>query len=327
MSLSKATLYFLSILVIAGCRNNESGPGTVSEQGTSEVGLKGQITVSGAYALYPLITEMASDFMEQNPGVKVEVTRAGTSEGIADLLSGKVSLAMISRQLSDEELDKGIWSIPVAKDGVAPIVNLKNPFIEKLMSQGLSPEKFMRLFTAGSPMFWGDVVEGGGKEKISVFIRSDESGAAEVWSAFFYKKASDLRGKVVTGDDEMIRSIQSDPFSIGFCNLSYAFDRVTGEKIRDIQIIPADLDFDNKIERKEIPPFSNLKEAHRSLWLGIYPHNLCRELTIGSMGKPSDPVITAFLVFILGEGQKNVEEVGYCPLNNVYLNFALENLR
>jgi phosphate transport system substrate-binding protein len=327
MYLSKATFYILSVIIFAGCHNTDSGSGTVSQEDSDKAILKGQITISGAYALYPLINEMAADFMELNPGVKIEVSGVGTGEGIADLLAGKVNLAMISRPLSDEELDKGIWSIPVAKDGVAPIVNAKNPQIDKLLSQGLSPEEFMRLFTSETSMTWKDVLEGGSNEKVDVFIRSDQSGAAEIWSAFFYKKTTDLRGKMVGGDEEMIRSIQDNPLSIGFCNLSYAFERVTGEKIPEIQIVPADLDFDNKIERKEVLPFSNLKEAHRSLWLGIYPHNLCRELTIGAMGKPTDPVITGFLRFVLGDGQNNVEENGYCPLNNVYLNFALGNLK
>lgn len=327
MYLSKATFYILSAIIIAGCHNTDSGSGSVSQADSDQGLLKGQITISGAYALYPLIKEMASDFMELNPGVKIEVSGMGTGEGIADLLAGKVNLAMISRPLSDEELDKGIWSIPVAKDGVAPVVNIKNPQIDKLLSQGMSPEEFMRLFTSETSVTWKDVLEGGSNEKVDVFIRSDQSGAAEIWSAFFYKKTTDLRGKMVTGDEEMIRSIQNNPLSIGFCNLSYAFERVTGERIPDIQIVPADLDFDNKIERKEAPPFSNLKEAHRSLWLGIYPHNLCRELTIGAMGKPADPVITGFLRYILGDGQTNVEEYGYCPLNNVYLNFALDNLK
>ncbi len=79
----------------------------------------------------------------------------------------------------------------------------------------------------------------------------------------------------------------------------------TGERAKDIQIIPTDLDFDNKIDRVEVP-FVNLKEAHRSLWLGFFPDQLCRELTLGSMGKPTDPAVLEFLYYVLGEGQLSV---------------------
>jgi phosphate transport system substrate-binding protein len=164
------------------------------------------------------------------------------------------------------------------------------------------------------------------RDKITVYTRADESGAAELWAGFIYKKSADLRGIGVTGDDEMIKSIQDNPLAIGFCNFSYAFDTSTGERIKDVQIIPCDLDFDDKIDRVELP-FINLEEAHRSMWLGFYPEQLCRELTLGSLGKPTDPVIIEFLKYVLGKGQSDVKKVGFCPLNNVYINYALDFLK
>ena len=258
--------------------------------------------------------------------LKLKYTKIGTGEGITNLLTGKSQLAMISRPLTDEETGAGIWVIPVAKDGVAPIVNQKNPNIEKLINLGLSPDEFMHVFSSGKQMSWGEILGNDSKDKITVFTRADESGAAEIWAGFIYKKSSDLRGIGVTGDEEMIKSIQENPLAIGFCNFSYAFDASTGERIKDIQIIPSDLDFDNKIDRVEVP-FVNLEEAHRSLWLGFYPDQLCRELTLGSLGKPTDPAIIEFLYYVLGEGQSSVKKVGFCPLNNVYINYALDFLK
>jgi ABC-type phosphate transport system substrate-binding protein len=128
---------------------------------------------------------------------------------------------MISRPLTDEEINAGIWVIPVAKDGVAPIVNQKNPYIENIINQGVSPEEFMRVFTSEKQLTWGDLLGVEKRDKIKVFIRADESGAAEVWADFLYKNSSDLRGTGVVGDDEMIKSVQADPLAIGFCNFSY----------------------------------------------------------------------------------------------------------
>ncbi len=235
-------------------------------------------------------------------------------------------LAMISRPLTDEEINAGIWVIPVAKDGVAPIVNQKNPYLETLLNQGLSPQEFLQIFTSGKQLTWGFVLGSSAREKITVYTRADESGAADIWADFLYKKSSDLKGIGVTGDDEMIKSIQANPLAIGFCNFSYAFDITTGERIKDIQIIPSDLDFDNKIDKVEIP-FRNLEEAHRSLWLGFYPDQLCRELTLGALGKPADPVVVGFLYYVLGEGQNSVKKSGFCPLNSVYVNYSLDLLK
>jgi len=268
---------------------------------------------------------MAEDFMLLHPGVKIDVTGTGTGTGIAGLIERKYQLSMISRPLAEEELNAGLWVIPVAKEGVAPIVNQKNPVIDILMDQGLSPDEFLKIFTSGSLLTWGQVLSMDQREKIHPFTRSDESGAAEIWAGFIFRTRHDLQGKLVSSDQEMIKAVRNDPLAIGYCNLSYAFD-TAGQRISDIQIIPVDLDFDNKIERKE-EPFATLEAAHRSLWLGYYPRSLCRELTIGSMGKPADPVILEFLKYVLGEGQKLVKEAGFCELNNVYIRQSLESLK
>jgi len=288
--------------------------------------LKGSFSISGAYALYPLVNHLAEQFMAVHPDVKIEVTRVSSGEGLADLLSGNCHLAMISRALTDEETTAGIWVIPLAKDGVAPVVNQRNPNIQKILDQGISPDEFMQVFTSGKQMTWGEILASDSKDKISVLTREEGAGASDVWASFLYKKASDLKGRIVEGDEEMIRRIQEDPLALGFCNFSYAFDVASGERKEDIQIVPCDLDFDDKIDRVEVP-FRTLEEGHRSLWLGFYPDLLCRELTIGSMGKPSDPVIVEFLRYALGDGQAEVKKSGYCPLNNVYLQYARNSLK
>jgi phosphate transport system substrate-binding protein len=326
MMYSKVLIPFLILILLNGCNSQKTSkePEKIREEIKSD--LKGSFSISGAYALYPLIARLADEFMAIHPGVKIEVSKIGTGEGITSLLSGKCQLAMISRPLTDEETGEGIWVIPVAKDGVAPIVNQKNPNIEKILTMGLSTDEFMHIFVSGKQMTWGEVLGTDSRDKITVYTRADESGAAELWAGFIYKKSADLRGIGVTGDDEMIKSIQDNPLAIGFCNFSYAFDTSTGERIKDVQIIPCDLDFDDKIDRVELP-FINLEEAHRSMWLGFYPEQLCRELTLGSLGKPTDPVIIEFLKYVLGKGQSDVKKVGFCPLNNVYINYALDFLK
>jgi phosphate transport system substrate-binding protein len=326
MMYSKVLIPFLILILLNGCNSQKTSkePKKIREEIKSD--LKGSFSISGAYALYPLIARLADEFMAIHPGVKIEVSKIGTGEGITSLLSGKCQLAMISRPLTDEETGEGIWVIPVAKDGVAPIVNQKNPNIEKILTMGLSTDEFMHIFVSGKQMTWGEVLGTDSRDKITVYTRADESGAAELWAGFIYKKSADLRGIGVTGDDEMIKSIQDNPLAIGFCNFSYAFDTSTGERIKDVQIIPCDLDFDDKIDRVELP-FINLEEAHRSMWLGFYPEQLCRELTLGSLGKPTDPVIIEFLKYVLGKGQSDVKKVGFCPLNNVYINYALDFLK
>jgi phosphate transport system substrate-binding protein len=326
MRIIQSTILLSCLIILFGCKPGNREKNQNSLQTETKSSISGNFSISGAYALYPLVRKWADDFMKINPGVKIEVTKTGTGQGIDDLLTKMNQLAMISRPLTDEEITAGIWSVPVAKDGVAPIINQKNPYFEKILNQGLSPEEYLKAFTSDKPLTWGELLDTNIKEKVIVYSRADESGAADVFADFLFKKSSDLKGIKVTGDDEMIKSVQENKLALGFCNFSYAFDAATGERRKDIQIVPSDLDFDNKIDRKEIP-FSNLFESHRGLWLGIYPKNLCRELTISSVGKPTDPAIVEFLKYVLTVGQESIKETGLCGLNNVYIKYSLDKLR
>jgi phosphate transport system substrate-binding protein len=326
MNLNKLIILLISLTLFSSCKQGKiqsSGDKLTTETNAK---ISGTFNISGAYALSPLVKKWTDDFMKLHPTVKITVSEGGTGQGLDDLRSKKSQLAMISRPLTDTELGEGIWTVPVAKDGVAPIINKKNPFLNKILAQGLSPDKFLKVFTSDKPLTWGELLDTSIKEKVPVFIRKDESGAAGVFAAFLNKEPEDLKGSGVTGDVEMIKNVQNNPLAIGFCNFSYAFDVASGNQAKDIQIVPVDLDYDKKIDRKEVP-FNNLDKAHRGLWLGIYPKNLCRELTFGSLGKPSDPAVVEFLKYVLTDGQSDIKPTGLCELNEVYVGYSLDKLR
>ena len=325
MNLKKSFIPVLCFAVLAGCGQGKTEKTPEKTQRSSTSVISGNISVSGAFALAPLAKKWADNFMNLHPAVKIEIIEGGTGKGLDALMEKKVQLAMISRPLTDEERDAGIWIVPVAKDGVAPIVNQKNPYLDKLLRQGLSPDEFQKIFTAEQPVKWSDFLDTTGPEKVMVFARADESGAADMLARFLYKSQTDFRGTKVTGDHEMIKSIQDNTLAIGFCNFSYAFSGQNGERTGNIQVIPFDLDYDNSVDRKEIP-FENLEAAHRSVWLGLYPDMLCRELTFGSLGKPTDPAVIEFLKYVITDGQEEVKNAGLCKLNDVYVKYSLEFL-
>jgi phosphate transport system substrate-binding protein len=325
MKAGKSVIMILCLLSLLSCKprkNENAGKVVVQDTGTE---VSGSFKINGAYALYPVVSKWASGFMALHPGVKIEVVESGTGQGIADLIAGKAKLAMVSRPIKDEERQAGIWTVPVAKDGVAPIVNSNNPHLRNLLIHGLSLDKLQKVFTGEKDMKWGELLDSAGSEKVSVYSRADESGAADVFASFLFRKSSDLKGIKVTGDNEMIKNVQKDPLALGFCNVSYAFQLPSGEAMENIQVIPIDLDFDRQIDRKEIP-FKNLNAAHRSIWLGIYPESLCRELSLASVGKPTDPAVKEFIRYVLGDGQKIVWTLGLCQLNNVYIRNSLDAL-
>ena len=324
--MKKILVLLLTLTVIFGCKSRKSQQAEKNSDAVPEEIITGEFTISGAYALSPLMKKWADGFMNIHSDVKITVHETGTGQGIADLIDKKTDLAMISRPLTDDEKESGIWLMPVAKDGVAIIANDKNPYMPRLLKQGLSPDEIQQLFTSPVAPSWGALLDTSGNVKPAVYIRADESGASDVLADFCYRKASDLKGTGVTGDMEMIKNVANNPLAVGYCNFSFAFESPSGNRTEHIQIIPFDLDFDNKIGRTETP-FKDLETAHRSIWLGIYPESLCRELAIGSIGAPVNPAVLAFLSYVIGDGQEFVKNMGLCELSSVHLRFARESLQ
>jgi phosphate transport system substrate-binding protein len=326
MNFIKTIILLIFLMVFPFCKSGNNDKNRDNLKSESQVEITGEFSISGGDALYPLVRKWAEDFIKIHPNIKINLDDGGTGQGISDLRAKKSQLAMISRPLTDEELTDSIWTIAVAKAGVAPIINQKNPYFKRILERGINPEKLIRLYTANEPVTWGELIDTLSKEKAIVYTRDAESGAAVIWADFLWKQSTDLKGIRANGDKEMIKDIQGNPLAIGYCNFSYAFDSITGERTKDIQVLPIDLDFDHSIDKKEIP-FANIHKAHRGLWLGYYPKNLTRELTFGAVGKPSDPAILAFLTYALTTGQASVGSSGFCELNDIYVKNSLDKLK
>src|SRR6185437_5449110 len=85
-----------------------SGCGGKSSSSEMENGkLEGTISLSGAFALYPLAVVWGEEFKKLHPDVRVEVSAGGAGKGMVDALSGNVDLGMISRDINSQEAQKG----------------------------------------------------------------------------------------------------------------------------------------------------------------------------------------------------------------------------
>ena len=62
--------------------------------------LKGKITLSGAFALYPMVVKWAEEFQKIHPDVTINVSAGGAGKGMADALSNMVDLGMYSNHIT-----------------------------------------------------------------------------------------------------------------------------------------------------------------------------------------------------------------------------------
>ncbi|HBG70669.1 MAG: phosphate ABC transporter substrate-binding protein [Bacteroidetes bacterium GWF2_43_63] len=301
---SYSVIFLVLAIIAAGCGNKKQ------EQKSDK--LSGNISISGAFALYPMAQKWAEEFMKENPDVKIDISAGGAGKGMTDVLNGMVDMAMFSRSVSPEEENQGAWKIAVAKDVVLPTINAKNPVYAELKTRGLTKEEFQKIYITQEIKDWSQLkLKGGGA--ISLFSRSDACGAAEMWAKFMDGAQEDLKGVGVFGDPGIADAVKNDVKGVGFNNIIYAYDYKTG-KIQDgIGIIPIDINGNGKVDPEE-DLYSDMKLLTGAIRDGKFPEPPARPLYFICKGKPDNAIVLAFLNYILTTGQQWVEESGYVKL-------------
>jgi phosphate transport system substrate-binding protein len=274
----------------------------------------GTITLSGAWALYPMAVKWGEEFSKLYPKVRVEVQAGGAGKGLADALAGIVDLGMVSREIHPAEVEKGAFAIAVVKDGVVPTISDRNPLLNQILSLGLKKDAFIAAWITETAKTWGDVLGTADKTALHVYTRSDACGAAESWAAFFGKRQEDLKGIGVYGDPGLAEAVRRDPLSIGFNNINYAYDAGTKRPLAGIVILPIDLDGSGKIEPEE-NLYKDRDAITTAIAQGKYPSPPARDLYLVSKDRPQKPLLVEFLRWVLNEGQNFVAETGYIRLS------------
>jgi phosphate transport system substrate-binding protein len=301
-------------LAACGSQSNPQGEGT----------LNGTITISGAFALYPMMQKWAEEFTKINPGVTFDISAGGAGKGMTDALSGAVDIGMISREISVDEEGKGAFWVPVAKDAVFVVVNEKNPALQDLMAKGVPQKTFVGIYITGDIKTWGEVVGRPEiKDEIHVYTRSDSSGAGDTWAKYLGKKAENLKGIGVMGDPGLLEAVVKDPQGIGFNNLNYAFDPTSGTMVAGTAVLPIDRNDNGTADPEEI--IQTKARAVEMVLGGKYPSPPARLLYLATKGQPTGLVQT-FIQWILSDGQAYTSETGFISLTSDQVSQALNKI-
>jgi len=277
--------------------------------------LVGKITLSGAFALYPLAVKWAEEFKKLHPNVKIDISAGGAGKGITDALSSMVDIGMVSREVYAEETKKGAYSFAVAKDAVVAVINASNPAANDILTKGLKRDAANNIWITGKFKSWSQALVTSSKAPIHVYTRSDACGAAEVWAKYFGKKQEDLLGSGVFGDPGLALAVKKDPLGIGYNNIGYAYDHTSRKQLAGIKVVPLDLNNNGKIDADE-NFYNTIDEIVNAIATGKYPSPPARELYFVTKGKPQKAVVKEFIKWALTDGQKYVKESGYINLSN-----------
>ena len=326
--MQKLTLTLVSLLVtasllLAGCgastpepapaETTEASSGQDTEAAPAEESLSGTISISGAFALYPMMTVWADEFSNIHPDVQFDIQGGGAGKGMTDTIAGAVDIGMISRAIKDEETAQGIFWVSVTKDAVFPIISSENPVAAQILEKGISQETFAGIYITGKITTWGQVVgDESITDEIHVFTRSDASGAAEQWAKFSGGKAQeDLKGVGVNGEPSILDTVIKDPLAIGYGNLNSIFDLSDGNIVPGIIIPPIDINTNGLADVEEV--YTVKEDAFGAVANGTYPSPPARFENLATLGKPEGLTLT-FIEWILTDGQQYLESAGFVPL-------------
>ena len=297
--------------------------------GTSCCGMQADesktIRISGAWALYPMMVKWGEEYRKIHPDIRIDISAGGAGKGIVDALAKLTDVGMVSREITAEEVKKGAVYIPVVKDAVFPVINSSNPEVKRIAQEkGLKKGAFMDLFIQGKSITWGELAGTKSRDKVQVYTRSDSCGAAETWAKYLGgNKQEDFQGVGVYGDPGLAEAVRKDPFGIGYNNLNYAYDAKTGLPVEGLQVVPIDVNENGKVDPEE--RVSTKEQAIKAVVSGAYPAPPARDLYLLTKehfrGATKD-----FIKWILKDGQKYVEEVGYIKLTDIQIKDALERL-
>lgn len=259
---------------------------------------KNSIQIKGSDTMVNLGQAWAEKYMQENPGEFIAVTGGGSGTGFSSLISGTCDIVMSSRSIKDKEIalakQRGInpFEIKVALDGLAVVVNPKNPVSK------LTLDQIAKIFT-GKITNWKEV--GGLDYNIVILSREVNSGTHVYFKEHVLRKG-DPNGKeefapgalLLSSSQAIADEVAQNPSAIGYYGMGYI-----SSKQKPIMVAK-----DEKSEY-ETPTIENVVN-------GKYP--ISRPLFLYTNGQPQG-LVKKFVDFCLSkEGQDIVLKTDFVPI-------------
>ncbi len=271
--MKKTTVILSAALALA------AGAATASAQ---KLVIKGSDTLGAK-----LVPMLAEEYKAGNPGVSFEIAAEGSTTGIAAIIDGTAQIGMSSRRAKATEVTgasaKGVTLKPtiVAYDGIAVVVNAKNPV------SALNKRQIEQIFT-GDVSDWSAV--GGTPGKISIYTRNTSSGTYSDWKELAMRKRDyAATSQKMAGNEQIVAEVARNPNGIGYVGLAYI-------NAPGIKVVPIEGHTPSKEE----------------VIAKKYPY--ARPTFYYTNGEPAGEA-AKFLAFTLSDqGQRITEKIGFVPV-------------
>lgn len=170
------------------------------------------IRLAGSTAFQPFAEKLAEQYMEENPGVSIDVQGGGSAVGIMASQQGIVDIGMADMLSLPKDIDH-LEKVIVARDGIAVIVNPTNSV------RDLSFDQLGNIFS-GEIKNWKDL--GFSNGPIRVISREEGSGTKKSFDQLVLKGKKLTREAMFQDSNGTIReAVRNDPNAIGYISIGY----------------------------------------------------------------------------------------------------------
>jgi len=167
------------------------------------------VIVAGSTSVQPYAEVLAEEYAHHNPECEIDIQGGGSSAGITATQSGAADIGMSSRSLNEKEQD--LWSVEIAKDGLAIILHPDNPIRDLSLDQ-------IRAIYAGHVTDWSAL--GGSEAKIHLISREEGSGTRSAFEELVMQKTLITPKAIIQDSNGSVRQLVSgDRHSIGYISL------------------------------------------------------------------------------------------------------------
>lgn len=242
----------ISVLVLAmtismfACASNPSSDSSTSSADSKEE-LSGKVIVDGSGTVYPLMANIAEDYMSNKEGnVSVQVGRAGTSAGFKKFIALETDFSDASRPIKAVgEIDKlaeagvvfadDVLEIKVALDGLTMVINKENTWATEMKKQEIIDMYISGKFKADDKVLWSDVRAAWPKEEIKFFGPNENHGTYEFFHEVILKKADMVKTASLQQEySTLVDLVSKDKNAIAFFGFGYYvtnMDKIAAVKV------------------------------------------------------------------------------------------------
>lgn len=177
---------------------------------------KETVSTDGSTSMGKVIGVLGETF-ENDTGITVTYNPTGSGSGIKAVVAGTCDIGLSSRGLKDEEKAQGLTATVLAYDGIAIIVNHKNPISD------LNVEDIAKIYT-GDITNWNEI--GGNDSEIVLIGREAGSGTRDGFEAITDTEDKCKYRQELTSTGDVITTVAGNPAAIGYASVASVKDSV-----------------------------------------------------------------------------------------------------